>query len=169
MSNTDSIRLMTIEDIEEVCAIELLSFATPWTKESFQQELLTNKLARYLVLVRDGHIVAYAGIWLVLREGHITNVAVHPQYRGLGLGRRIVAEILKLACCFGVEEATLEVRPSNEAAIALYRSFNFQENGLRKGYYTDTNEDALIMWKYDVAETPVSEEECRDVYGLCYE
>jgi ribosomal-protein-alanine N-acetyltransferase len=94
-------------------------------------------------------LVAYGGIWVVLDEGHIMNIAVHPDYRRGGLASMILLEMLKGAREKGATRFTLEVRKSNEPAIALYERFGFKKAGYRKGYYKEENEDALIMWKID--------------------
>ena len=166
MSIQPRVRRMTLADIDQVHAIELLAFSSPWSKESLQGELTINPVARYLVVEDEisRQIIAYAGIWLILEEGHITNIAVHPDYRRQGYGRFVMLELLKLACCFGVKAATLEVRPSNLAAINLYQSLDFSLAGLRPGYYTDNGEDALILWKDGIEDMIVSEEECIHVY-----
>lgn len=133
--------------VEQVLAIEETSFPTPWSRQSFYYEVTENDFAFYLVAIHEGRVIAYAGIWLVLDEAHITNVAVHPEYRGCGVGRAIMLKIIGSAALLGAVRMTLEVRPSNYVAIGLYESLGFERRGIRKGYYTDTNEDAIIMWK----------------------
>ena len=161
------LRLMQESDLPMVHAIEVLSFPTPWSMESLYKEIAENPAARYLVLSQDDEVIAYAGVWLLLDEGHITNLAVHPKHRRKGLASAILAALLRLCCCYGVHAATLEVRPSNQAAIKLYESFGFTVTGLRKGYYTDTKEDALLMWVFDVENREVDEDECCQVFGAC--
>ncbi|MCL2548353.1 MAG: ribosomal protein S18-alanine N-acetyltransferase [Symbiobacteriaceae bacterium] len=160
---------MNTDDLEQVHLIEELSFPSPWSVASFSRELTENPVARYLVLAFDNFIVAYAGVWLILDEGHITNVAVHPEFRGRGLGKEILRSLLKLCTCYGVRAVTLEVRPSNDIALALYHSLGFHISGIRKGYYTDTQEDALIMWLEGIDQITVSEEECCHVFAACRE
>lgn len=138
---------MVIEDIDQVCEIENLSFKTPWSRESFEAEILTNKLARYIVAKVDGKVAAYGGMWIVLDEGHITNIAVHPDQRGRKIGEKLVLSLLKKAGSCGARDITLEVRESNTAARNLYRKLGFVDSGVRRGYYSDTGEDAVIMWK----------------------
>lgn len=133
--------------VEQVLAIEKTSFPTPWSRQAFYYEVTENDFAFYLVALHEGKVIAYVGIWLVLDEAHITNVAVHPDYRGCGVGRAIMLEIIGSAVLLGAIRMTLEVRPSNYVAIDLYESLGFGRRGIRKGYYTDTNEDAIIMWK----------------------
>jgi len=144
------IRDMTVDDIEEVVKIEHLSFKTPWTYEAFLSELTKNKVARYRVIEKDKKIVGYYGIWLLYGEGHITNIAVHPEYRGIGLGNMLLEDIISLSKENGISALTLEVRVGNSVAINLYKKYGFVEVAKRKGYYSDTGEDAIIMWKYDV-------------------
>jgi len=138
---------MSIGDIDRVCEIENLSFSTPWSRESFEAEISENKLARYMVARVDGKVAAYGGMWLVLDEGHITNIAVHPDYRGRKIGEKLVLSLLEKARSCGVLNITLEVRASNTAARSLYKKLGFVDSGVRKGYYSDTGEDAVIMWK----------------------
>jgi len=132
--------------INDILQIEKASFPTPWAKTSFLQEL-QNDLAVYTVVLSKGKVIGYAGMWLILDEAHITNVAVHPEYRQLGIGRLLMQQMFLRAAVLGAARMTLEVRVSNEPACLLYTSLGFSQEGRRKGYYTDTNEDALIMWK----------------------
>ncbi|HWR61485.1 MAG TPA: tRNA (adenosine(37)-N6)-threonylcarbamoyltransferase complex dimerization subunit type 1 TsaB [Clostridia bacterium] len=138
---------MSIDDIDQVCEIEKLSFKTPWSRESFEAEISGNKLARYVVAKVGGKVAAYGGMWIVLDEGHITNIAVHPDYRGMKLGEKLVLSMLEKARSCGALNITLEVRNSNTVARNLYRKLGFVDSGIRKGYYSDTGEDAVIMWK----------------------
>lgn len=139
------IQIMKAEDIGEVYEIEHMCFTTPWSLESFAEEI-NNNLAKYFVAKVDGKVVGYGGVWIVVDEGHITNIAVHPDYRGQGIGEAIVKSLIALAKEHNITSITLEVRPTNTAALNLYKKFGFKVEGLRKGYYTDTKEDALIMW-----------------------
>lgn len=141
------LKSMSFEDIGQVCEIESLSFDTPWSRESFESELLKNNLARYIVAKVDGKVAAYGGMWIVLDEAHITNIAVHPDYRGGKIGERLVKELLQKAADNKAERITLEVRASNDAARKLYKKLGFIDSGWRKGYYADSGEDAIIMWK----------------------
>lgn len=138
---------MKAEDIERVLEIEELSFLTPWSRESFEAELERNDLAKYVVAKVDGKVAGYGGIWIVLDEGHITNIAVHPDYRGQKLGERITQALINIAGKNKAGNITLEVRASNEAARNLYKKLGFVDSGIRKGYYVDSGEDAIIMWK----------------------
>lgn len=139
-----TIGLMTLDDIEAVAAIEAATFRTPWSKNAFYREVTDNACARYVVLREDGVAVAYAGVWFVLDEGHITNIAVREDRRGIGYGERVTRAMIQLAADSGMRWMTLEVRRSNEAAIHLYHKLGFVDVGYRKRYYENT-EDALIM------------------------
>lgn len=137
-------RLMTVADIDAVNEIEHLSFTVPWSKDAFAQEM-ENRCARYIIVEYQGRVAAYAGMWLVIDEGHITNVAVHPDFRGKGLGEIAMRALIKLGADTGLRYMTLEVRRSNAVAQSLYRKLGFVDVGFRKRYYPDNREDALIM------------------------
>ena len=139
------IRRMRTEDLDEVTALENATFAVPWSRESFRQELERNVAARYLVAEREGKVVGYAGAWIILDESHITNIAVAEAYRGRGIGRMLTEALLQLLSNLGASYATLEVRVSNERAQNLYRSLGFVSVGKRKRYYEDNQEDAFLM------------------------
>ncbi|MFZ5591519.1 MAG: ribosomal protein S18-alanine N-acetyltransferase [Bacillota bacterium] len=137
---------MEIDHLEQVLEIERLSFPIPWSRQAFEFELTRNDFAFYLVLMDADRVVGYAGMWVVIDEGHITNVAVHPDWRGRGLGRRLLQELIRQAKQKGVLRMTLEVRQSNQVARRLYSTLGFVEGGRRRKYYSDNNEDAIIMW-----------------------
>ncbi|MCY0882088.1 MAG: ribosomal protein S18-alanine N-acetyltransferase [Firmicutes bacterium] len=138
---------MYLADLEAVLVIESHSFPTPWSRKAFQTELLENNFATYLVVEYQEKVVAYGGMWIILDESHITNVAVHPDYRGHHLGEAIMQGLIERSRSLGVKRMTLEVRRSNLVAQNLYKKLGFVQLGLRRGYYTDTHEDAFIMWK----------------------
>ncbi|MFM1655683.1 ribosomal protein S18-alanine N-acetyltransferase [Brevibacillus sp. B_LB10_24] len=139
-------RFMTLEDVEAVAELERLSFPTPWPLEAFVNELTINQNAKYVVAVRGGRVIGYCGMWLILDEAHITNVAIHPDSRGQKIGEQLMRQMMDLAKMLGGAQMTLEVRPSNQVARNLYAKLGFKEHGRRKRYYSDNNEDALIMW-----------------------
>jgi len=141
------IRQMQYEDIDMVLDIEKKSFTSPWSRLMFFDEL-QNPRAHYIVAEMSGIIVAYAGLWVIMDEGHITNIAVDPSYRMLKIGSRLMEEIFELARKNRLRGLTLEVRESNAAAISMYKNFGFKIEGLRKNYYSDTHENAFIMWHY---------------------
>lgn len=138
------VRRMGLEDVDAVHAIEAATFPTPWSREDFVKEMTANACARYLVAQEGGQTVGFAGAWIVLDEAHITNIAVRKDCRGRGIGRRLTEELMRYAANLGVVYATLEVRRSNEVAKKLYQSLGFEYVGVRKRYYVDNGEDALI-------------------------
>ena len=138
-------RRMTLADVPQVHAIEERTFATPWSYQSFVDEMTTNKCARYLVAEEDGRVIAYAGAWLIFEEGHITNIAVDEPYRGRGVGTEVTRALMQYAANMGVQYLTLEVRRSNLVAQKMYQSLGFLKLGLRKRYYEDNGEDAYLM------------------------
>jgi ribosomal-protein-alanine N-acetyltransferase len=136
---------MRLDDLPQVHAIEAASFTSPWPPHAYQSELEANRLACYLV-ARAGDVVAgYGGMWLMVDEAHITTFAVHPDWRRQRIGERLLLAFLDLAIERGAHEATLEVRLSNVPARRLYEKYGFRPVGLRPRYYSDDNEDALIM------------------------
>lgn len=140
-----SIDFMKEEDIDAVLDISSLSFSICWSKNSYMEEL-TNPIARYLVAKIDNKIVGFVGTWIVLDESHITNIAVHPNFRKQSVASKLLEELLKYCKSQGCIAYTLEVRSSNKAAKSLYEKYNFKQDGVRKGYYEDNKEDAVIMW-----------------------
>ena len=138
---------MQLHHLDEVLQIEEQSFPTPWSRYAFTCELLDNDFARYYCLLHGDVVVGYMGLWVILDEGHITNVAIHPDYRNHGLGEFLMRQVMLHCQSSGVQRMTLEVRVSNLAAQSLYKRLGFTGVGVRKGYYTDTREDAMIMWK----------------------
>lgn len=139
------IRLIEEKDLQDILEISALSFSLPWSEASYIQEL-SNPVAKYLVAVIDNKVVGFAGTWIVLDESHITNIAVHPNYRNQQIGSKLLEELLKYCNSLGCTKYELEVRLSNKAAQALYSKYGFKENGIRKGYYADNKEDAILMW-----------------------
>ncbi|MBO3443779.1 ribosomal protein S18-alanine N-acetyltransferase [Clostridium sp. CCUG 7971] len=136
---------MTSKDIDGVFEVEKNCFEHYWSKDAFSKEL-KNDVARYLVAKIDGKVVGYVGIWFVMDEGHITNVAVHSDYRGRKIGDELVKELVKLCKENNIVSMTLEVRVSNIVAQNLYKKYGFKLAGIRKEYYSDNKEDAMIMW-----------------------
>ncbi len=140
------IRRMTREDIDGVLEVERLCFPDPWSREAFEGELSgLNPTVYFVAEAPDETVCGYMGIWHILDEGHVTNVAVHPDYRRLGIGRRLVETVLEDGRSKGLTAFTLEVRVSNEPAKKLYEGLGFEPAGVRKRYYSD-GEDALILW-----------------------
>jgi [ribosomal protein S18]-alanine N-acetyltransferase len=136
---------MRLGDLADVQAIERASFTTPWPEHAYRTELETNRLASYLVARVGDRVVAYGGVWSMVDEAHITTFAVHPGWRRRGIGERLLLALLDLAIARRAREATLEVRLSNLPARRLYEKYGFRPVGLRPRYYSDDQEDALIM------------------------
>ncbi len=130
--------------LDEIDKIEQDSFKEPWSKKAYEKEII-NPLATYLVITSDDEVVAYGGFWKVLDEGDINNIAVKKEYRNMGFGKMLMNALIEEAKKQQIKAMTLEVRVTNESAIALYKKLGFKEAGIRKKYYPD-NEDALIMW-----------------------
>ncbi|MDC3418595.1 ribosomal protein S18-alanine N-acetyltransferase [Aquibacillus salsiterrae] len=140
------IRQMQLSDINQVLEIEQSSFGLPWTEEVFQRELTENPYALYFVIENNERIFGYCGMWLVIDEAQITNIALLPAYRGRKYGVALFQYVINQAIALGASKLSLEVRVSNMVAQKLYRRFGLQPGGIRKNYYTDNNEDALVMW-----------------------
>lgn len=137
---------MTLDDIDAVQEVERSSFPVPWPANAFRHELTQNRNARYVVARSGDRIVGYAGLWLMVDEAHITTFAVHPDQRRQRIGERLLQRIFEVAEAMHAEWLTLEVRASNLPAQRLYEKYGFRRAGVRRRYYSDNNEDALIMW-----------------------
>ena len=145
MENNIVIEKMTSKDIDGVFEVEKNCFEDYWSKDAFKKEL-TNDVARYLVAKIGDKVVGYVGIWFVIDEGHITNVAVHEDYRGQKIGDKLIQSLVKLCKESNILSMTLEVRVSNVVAQNLYKKYGFKLAGIRKEYYSNNKEDAMIMW-----------------------
>ena len=143
---------MRVDDFDAVQEIERRSFRTPWPSHAYRTELETNRLATYLVARIDGRVVGYAGMWVMVDEAHITTFAVDVDHRRQHIGERLLLALLAVAMARHAHEATLEVRLSNLPARRLYEKYGFRPVGLRPRYYSDDNEDALIMTTEPLAE-----------------
>jgi ribosomal-protein-alanine N-acetyltransferase len=139
------LRPMRLADVEQVLQIETASFASPWKSEHFRHELGENRWAVNLVVEERGRVVGYACLWCIHDELKINNIAILGDRRRRGLGRWLLLSVLSDAIDRGCRSATLEVRPSNAAALALYRAHGFAETGRRRGYYATEREDAIVM------------------------
>lgn len=146
MSEQVTFRKMTLHDVDKVYEIEKESFTLAWTKEAFEQEMVKNEFAYYVVAKTEEDIIGYCGMWLVIDEAHITNIAISPSQRGKKLGEALMKAAIDAAKAHGAKLMTLEARVSNIVAINLYKKLGFQNGGIRKGYYTDNQEDAIVMW-----------------------
>ena len=140
---------MTADHLEELEKLERICFSRPWSRKMLAEKL-ENQCAAFLVAEDSvsGRVLGYAGLMVVADEGYITNVAVFPEYRRQGIAAQILQVFLQFAAANHLAFLTLEVRPSNAAAIALYQGFGFEEVGRRKNYYDLPKEDALILTKY---------------------
>jgi ribosomal-protein-alanine N-acetyltransferase len=139
------IRKMTVDDLEQVIAIDQMSFSLPWPARSFRFELTDNLASRCWVADLDGRVAGMAVAWLIVDEIHVATIAIHPDFRGHGLGEKLLLQVLKSAKEEGAVSSFLEVREGNNPAITLYRKFGYVESGRRKGYYKDNGEDAILM------------------------
>ena len=152
---------MRLADVPAVHEIERLSFTSPWPDYAFEQELTSNRLARYIVAraaSRSGsRVVGFAGLWLMVDEAHVTTFGVHPEWRRRGVGRQMLVTLFDLAWELRAARMTLEVRASNRGAQALYAELGFAIAGRRIAYYTDDGEDALVMTTPDLASIGVQQ------------
>jgi len=140
------IRGMLPEDLDQIVSIEKICFSLPWSKESFINEL-KNENAYYQCAEESGKIAGYMGMWRIIDECHITNVAVLPECRNKGIASGLIHKMVEICRCSEISSMTLEVRASNIPAINLYKKFGFYSVGKRPNYYSKPAEDALIMWR----------------------
>lgn len=141
--------LMEPKHANSVAELEKLCFSIPWSEQAFLDELEKNPTARYFVLLNKNNpsqVVAYGGYWKIFDEGHITNIAVHPEWRNQKAATYLLCQMMQFAFAEGIGDMTLEVRVSNLPAQAVYQKLGFCAEGVRKNYYEDTGEDAMIMW-----------------------
>jgi ribosomal-protein-alanine N-acetyltransferase len=143
---------MEIDDLDDVMEIEQASFSLPWSRWMFERELRSRERSHFLVVRSGSELVGYVGFWMVLDEAHIVTIAVRSDFRRRGVGSYILASALGLAVRLGAGRATLEVRITNLAAQRLYRKFGFEKIAIRKNFYSDTGEDAYVMWIYDLRD-----------------
>jgi len=147
------IRKMTLDDIEHVIAIDRVSFSLPWPERSFRFELTDNPASRCWVADVDGKIVGMIVAWLIVDEVHVATIATHPDFRRQGIAKNLLSHALQHLSTEGAQSSFLEVRASNLAAQELYRKFGFEESGVRRRYYRDNDEDALLMTLSAIPET----------------
>lgn len=143
------IERMQRSDVPRVMEIERQCFATPWHESAYLTEIL-NRAAYYAVARLDDKIVGYAGMWVIMDEAHITTIGVDPQYRRQKVGERVLIAMLDEAQRRGARRATLEVRESNQVAQRLYRKYGFVSAAIRRNYYSDNGENAVVMWVDDM-------------------
>lgn len=140
-----SLRYMKKEDVDGVLAVERESFSTPWSEKLFYDEVENPRTVYYVAVDDDGEIVGYGGMWHVVDEGQITNIAVKKDLRGKGVGSMLLAEIINWAKDKGIGVIQLELRESNLNALGLYKKYGFKVVGKRKEYYKNPTEDAILM------------------------
>jgi [ribosomal protein S18]-alanine N-acetyltransferase len=162
-----SIEPMRHADMEAVYRIDRLSFPTPWLESAYLTEL-SNRAACYFVARLEQQVVGYGGEWVIMDEAHITTVAVDPNYRGRKIGERMLLALLEEGILRGAHRATLEVREGNRAAQSLYRKYGFHEAAIRKSYYTDNGENAVVMWAEQI-HIPSYQQRLRELRHALYQ
>lgn len=135
---------MEVKDIEDVLEIERQSFPNPWSYYAFYSEITSNVNAYYITAKYDKKIIGYAGIWIIIDEGHISNIAVHPNYRRQGIGGILLTHLIEYSKQKGVKLITLDVREKNLPAQQLYKKYGFEVISIRKNYYSDTGESSIV-------------------------
>ena len=139
---------MTLDDLNEVLEIEQCSFPTPWSKELFLKELHSESSKIFLAksnFLGKQRVLGYISIWFVNEEVHILNLACHPNFRRSGVAKSLIEYSLSFSFQIGARRVFLDVRETNHAALSLYKKYGFKPIGIRKGYYSDTQEDAIVM------------------------
>ncbi len=144
MTNNLIFTELSKDDVAELAALDRECFSVPWSEDAFLKDS-KNPLAHYVITKIDNKIIGYGGFWAVMDEGQITNIAVSKKMRRLGIGKKILGELIKKAKDKNLNRLTLEVRESNLSAIALYSGFKFTKTGLRKNYYKNPTENAVLM------------------------
>jgi [ribosomal protein S18]-alanine N-acetyltransferase len=143
-----SVDTLEERDLDEVLVIEEASFTNPWTRQMFQWELQNVGVSYgYVLRTPEWPVAAFCTVWVVMDEVHINNIAVRPDCRGAGVGRALLEFVLRIGAGLGARRATLEVRRSNQAALKLYERLGFTVAGVRRNYYANPVEDALILWR----------------------
>ncbi|SDC23711.1 MULTISPECIES: ribosomal protein S18-alanine N-acetyltransferase [unclassified Candidatus Frackibacter] len=142
-----NVEYMKTSDLDQVLVIEKEAFNSPWSRNAFKKEITKNRYANYFVAKNEQEVIGYIGAWIILNESHITTLAVNPDYRRQGVAKKLLITLFGRLVEEGVNKVTLEVRVSNQSARRLYTDYGFDEAGIRKNYYQDNKEDAVIMWK----------------------
>ncbi|TRM11382.1 ribosomal-protein-alanine N-acetyltransferase [Lentibacillus cibarius] len=140
------IRKVNSADIDDIVNVEQASFSSPWPKEIMLQEIVDNHHAHYYGMFLNGQMIGYAGMWHVIDDAQITTISVIPSFRGKKLGEKLFLYVIEQAMYMGAKRLSLEVRASNTTAQRMYRKFGLVPGGVRKNYYTDNQEDAIVMW-----------------------
>lgn len=139
-------RRADIDDIDRIYAIEQVCFPNPWSRTSFHNEIVNNHFATYFIVEIDDRQIGYCGVWVIMDEANITNIAILPEYQGNKFGEALLRNVMMFAKAIGAKTMSLEVRVTNIVAQNLYRKLGFQAGGIRKNYYSDNGEDAFVMW-----------------------
>lgn len=140
------IRKMTTSDIDGVLSVDAACFPVAWTRETYTLEVTDNSYASYFVIECDGEIIGFIGTWLIFDDAQITNIAILPKYRGYKIGEKLLGYTIQHLIGSGAKRLSLEVRKSNKVAKRLYKKFGLVSGGIRKNYYPDNGEDAVVMW-----------------------
>lgn len=146
------LEMLSKKHLNSIIRIENENFAMPWGRASLEKEI-KNKMSIYVVALEDKNVVGYGGMWHVVNEGHITNIVVDKDYRNKGIATMIINRLMEIGRQKEMIGLTLEVRMSNVPAKSLYNKLGFKIEGIRKEYYDDNKEDAIIMWKYFIDES----------------
>ena len=146
-------RKMNEADIEQVYNIETTCFTQPWSRASLLSEITKNAVARYIVADDGGTIAGYAGMWILFDEAHMNNIAVLPEYRRQGIATALILNLMQAAAAEEALRMTLEVREHNYKAQRVYYALGFAYAGTRRHYYSDTGENALILWNDSISDT----------------
>ena len=154
-------RALVPEDAEAVARIEAESFPTPWSREDFWREA-SNDFACYIVVLDETDIIGFGGCWISFEEAQVTNIALTAVQRGRGLGKALMTRLMCAAAARGAVRMTLEVRPSNASARRLYEELGFAPIGVRKKYYQDNDEDAILMWHTRLKDFADEQTDARD-------
>ena len=149
-----TIRQMRLDDIEYVSRLERRCYTLPWSSSAYVTEVGNSNAYYTVATLADGTIVGYCGMWVIMDELHMTTIAVDPVVRGLKIGERLLLDLIQEGIRRGAERATLEVRERNTVAHSLYVKYGFEDVAVRKNYYSDNGENAIIMWANDLTLTP---------------
>ena len=153
-STSVTIRAMRLEDIEYVSRLERRCYTLPWSSSAYVTEVGNSNAYYTVAVLPSGAIAGYAGMWVIMDELHMTTIAVDPSVRGLKIGERLLIDIIEVGISRGAERATLEVRERNTVAHNLYVKYGFEDVAVRKNYYSDNGENAIIMWANDLMLPP---------------
>lgn len=146
-------RDMALMDLEQVYQLECICFTQPWSLDALVGEIVYNDVAHYVVAECDGRVVGYAGMWVASDEAHMTNIAVSEEYRCRGIATQMILYLMKIAKNLNAVKMTLEVRENNHRAQRVYYALGFRYEGMRKKYYSDTGENALLLWNRSITDT----------------